>query len=98
MSISISRHHQQRFEEIKRDLKVLGHRESTFVKVELLFFEALTISRSYGEDPNENKLLAELKQVQHEQYQKTKEVTKKINQRELNIRKFVVKLKRVLSV
>lgn len=98
MPINISRDHFLRFEEIKRNLSLLGPREGAFVKVELLFFEALSISRSYGEDPNENTLLAELKELQHEEYQKTKEATKKVNQRELVIRKFIVKLKRVLTI
>ena len=98
MAISISRDHLHRFEEIKRTLNILGAKESSFVKVELLFFEALSISRMYGEDAHENPLLAQLKQLQQDQYQKTKEATKKVSQREQHIRKFVVGLKRALSV
>ncbi len=98
MSINISRVHFLRFEEIKRSLSLLGPREGAFVKVELLFFEALSISRSYGEDLTENPLLANLKELQQEEYQKTKEATKKVSQREQMIRKFIVRLKRILTV
>ena len=96
--MQLTAEHVHRFEEIKRNLSLLGPRESAFVKVELLFFEALSIAREYGEDPSENSLLAALKEVQNDQYLKTKEATKKVNQREIHIKKFIVKLKRVLSV
>ena len=97
MTTSISLAHKQRFEEIKKDLHAIGFRESSFLKVELLFFEALSISRVYGDDPHQNSLLSALKNVQYEQYEKTKEHTRKPGQRELHIRRFVVKLKKVLS-
>jgi hypothetical protein len=94
---SISTTHRQRFEEIRKSLQTLGCKESEFVKIELLFFEALAISRTYGDDPDQNTLLAALKSVQHDQYEKTKAVTRKAGQRELFIRRFVVSLRKVLS-
>jgi hypothetical protein len=86
-----------RFEEIKKDLHVLGCKESSFLKVELLFYEVLDISRSYGSDPGQNSLLAALREVQYNQYEKTKIITRRQGQRELYIRQFIVKLKKVLS-
>ena len=97
MAISLSIIHRQRFEEIKKSLQLLGCKEGQFSKVELLFFEALAISRLYGSDPGQNHLLAALKHVQLDQYEKTKAVTKKARQRELLIKQFVIKLKGVLS-
>jgi ABC-type transport system involved in cytochrome c biogenesis ATPase subunit len=94
---SITSTHQQRFEEIRKGLRALGCRESQFIKVELLFFEVLAISRTYGDDITQNTLLAALKNVQHDQYEKTKIITKKAGQREVSIRRFVVSLRKILS-
>jgi hypothetical protein len=97
MITSISTLHKQRFEEIRKTLQLLGCKESQFVKIELLFFEALNISRAYGDDPQHNTLLTALKDLQHNQYEKTKVVTKKPSQREMSIRRFIVDLRKILS-
>jgi len=97
MTEAVTIPHQQRFEQIKKNLTLLGNRESNFLQVELLFFEALTLSRNYGEDMQENALLRALKDLQQEQYAKTKSLTNKPSQREQFIRKFVVRLKQILS-
>lgn len=94
---SISHIHHLRFEKIRKELQTLGYKESEFVKVELLFFEVLTIAKTYGEDVEQNGLLAALKNLQHDQYEKTKIATKKASERELAIRRFVVGLRKVLS-
>lgn len=97
MQTLLSISHRQRFEQIRKNLQLLGCKESQFVKIELLFFEALAISRNYGDDPQQNALLGALKNVQHEQYEKTKAATRKAGERELSIRRFVVSLRKVLS-
>jgi hypothetical protein len=98
MITSVSNSHRQRFEEIKKALQLLGCKESQFVKIELLFFEVLTISRTYGDDPQQNSLLAALKNLQHDQYEKTKMATKKAGERESAIRRFVIGLRKALSM
>lgn len=97
MTISVSHIHRQRLEEVRKNLQVLGYKESRFIKIELLFFEVLNISKTYGEDPEQNSLLASLKYLQHDQYEKTKIATKKARERESAIRRFVVALRKVLS-
>lgn len=97
MIISISAAHCQRLEEIRKKLQSLGHKEGQFLKIELLFFEVLNISRTYGEDPEQNDLLAALKNLQHDQYEKTKVATRKAGERESSIRRFVVGLRKILS-
>lgn len=97
MITSISHTHRQRFDEIRKNLQELGHKEGVFVKIELLFFEVLSIAKTYGEDPEQNSLLAELRDLQHDQYEKTKIATRKANERENAIRRFVVGLRKVLS-
>jgi hypothetical protein len=97
MIVSISHTDRQRFEEIRKNLQELGNKESQFVKVELLFFEVLSIAKTYGEHPEQNTLLAALKNLQHDQYEKTKLATRKATERELAIRRFIVALRKVLS-
>jgi hypothetical protein len=50
-----------------------------------------------GDDISKNGLLADLKRIQADQYQKTKEPTHKSRRRELTIRHFITKLKNALS-
>jgi hypothetical protein len=88
---------QLRLEEIKKSLANLGSRESSFIKVELLFFDAISLSREIDQDLQENTLFHALKDLQQNQYEKTKEATRKPGQREVHIRRFIVQLKKVLS-
>jgi hypothetical protein len=97
MTKQISTQHKHRFDEIKKQLVVIGCKEGNFIKVELLFYEAMTIAREYGDDIEQNKLLAALKELQTNQYQDTKEKFKKSNQREQVIRRFVNHLKIILT-
>jgi len=97
MTKQISIAHKHRFDEIKKQLVVIGCKEANFIKVELLFYEAMTIAREYGDDIEQNKLLAALKNLQSNQYQNTMERFKKSNQRELVIKRFINQLKIVLT-
>jgi hypothetical protein len=94
----VSDTHRKRFEEIRKSLRELGCKESGFVKIELLFFEVLTIAKVYGEDAHQNSLLAALKNLQNDQYEKTKVATRKASEREALIRRFTVGLRKILSV
>jgi hypothetical protein len=96
MSITLSSLHHGRLAEIKKSLSLLGSKESSFLQVELLFYEALEIAREYGNDLNENSLLVHLKELQENEYQRTKEKTKKSTQREQFIRRFILQFKKVL--
>jgi hypothetical protein len=95
--MTISTNHKRRLEEIRKKLQSLGCKESEFLKIELLFFEVIDISKFYGEDAAENNLLAALKDVQHGQYQRTQTATRKPQEREVSIRKFIVSLRKILS-
>ena len=97
MIVTVSHVHRQRLEEIRKSVQELGYKESQFVKVELLFFEALSIAKTYGEDPAQNSLLAALKDLQYDQYEKTKVATRKATERESAIRRFIVALRKALS-
>jgi hypothetical protein len=97
MKHPITIEHKRQFEEIRKKLITVGASESNFIKVELLFYEALSVAREYGDDVSENGLLAALKQLQGKQYQETKGLFKKSIQRERVIRRFISSLKAVLT-
>lgn len=97
MTKQITPDHKHQFDEIKKRLTIIGSKEGNFLKVELLFYEAISIARTYGDDVEENKLLAALKQLQVNQFQDTKAFFKKNTQREQVIRRFVSQLKLILS-
>jgi len=97
MTLKLTDSHKKRLEEIRKEVSLLGSKESAFLKVELLFYEALAIAREYGNDARENPLLEDLKKVQESVYEKTNELYKKSSQREISIRRFIVQFKKVLS-
>ena len=96
MKTSLSKTHKQKFEEIRKSLHIIGAREGNFVKIELLFYEAITIAREYGDDVSDNALLAALKRVQADEYQQTKALFRKSVQRERVIRRFISSFRTVL--
>lgn len=97
MTTTISLQHKQLFEEMKKNLTAIGSKEGNFIKVELMFYQAMTVAREYGDDEKENGLLAALKNLQANQYQETKAFFKKNTQREKVIRKFANSFKSVLT-
>lgn len=97
MKQPLSAAHKLQFEEIKKSLSAIGGKETTFVKVELLFFDAMSVARTYGDDVTENALLSALKELQANQYRETKLLYNKSVQREKAIRRFVSGLKSILT-
>jgi hypothetical protein len=97
MKNSISLEHKRQYEEIKKTLSAIGARESNFIRVELLFFEAMTVAREYGDDIASNGLLAAFKKLQANQYQETKALFRKSEQRERVIRRFISCLKSTIT-
>ena len=97
MKKPISTEHKKQLEEIRRSLTAIGARESNFIKVELLFYDAMGIAREYGDDVADNGLLAAFKQLQANQYLQTKALFSKSAQRERVIRRFISSLKEVLT-
>jgi hypothetical protein len=97
MTSKITPAHKSLFEETKKNLAIIGAKETTFLKVELIFYDMLGIARTYGEDLSANRLLAALKQLQSNEYQQTKVMFKKSSQRERVIRRFITQLKSILS-
>jgi hypothetical protein len=88
----------QRFEEIRKSLTEIGSKESAFVRIEQLFYEAINISRNYGNEVDSNKLLALFKNLEANQYQDTKAHFRKSSQREQVIKRFINQFKIVLAI
>lgn len=97
MTKEINHQHRQQLEEMKRQLSIIGFRESNFLKIELLFYDAIEIARAHGNDVNDNKLLARLKELQANEYLNTKNLFKKSSQREQVIRRFITGFRSALS-
>ena len=83
--------------EIRKKLSVFGSKESSFINVELLFYESLTLARTNADDPLSNELLAELKHLESTLYKNTRELYLKTNQKEVAIRRFMVQFKIILA-
>lgn len=97
MTSNITEEHKRIFEETKKNLTTIGAKESSFIKIELLFYDAIHIARSYGENVEENELLAALKQLQNNAYSETKIRYKKSTQQERIIKRFINQLKMILT-
>jgi hypothetical protein len=88
----------QRFEEMRKSLTEIGPKESAFVRIEQLFYEAINISRNYGNEVTSNKLLALFKNLEANQYQDTKAHFRKSSQREQVIKRFINQFKIALAI
>lgn len=93
---TITQIHKDRFKEIKDKIQILGSEESRFIKVELLFYEVIAISRTYG--TTDNILFSRLKHLEGKQYRDTQSVFNKRSQREKSIERFIVQLKSILNL
>lgn len=98
MSETAPKTDRKRFEEIRKSLTELGPKESSFIRVEQLFYEAINISRNYGNDVATNKLLSLFKNLEAEHYQNTKAHFRKSSQREQVIKRFINQFKIVLAI
>jgi len=97
MNILITTPDRKRFDAIRKSLDMLGNRESSFLQVELLFYEALNLAKAYGENVQMNSLLAALRNVQLGAYEKTKEACRTSAQKERLIRQFIIQFKKAIA-
>jgi len=88
----------QRFEEIRKSITEIGSKESAFIRIEQLFYEAINISRNYGNNVDDNKLLGLFKDLEADHYKNTKAHFRKSSQREQVIKRFINHFKIVLAV
>ena len=89
--------HKNRFQQISEKLRSLGSRESFFISAEALFYEVIGIARGYGNDLAANRLLADLKHLEGNQYRTTQSFFRKSSQREQAIKSFMRQLIGILT-
>lgn len=97
MNQPVSTEHKNKFAEMKKSLIAIGAKEGNFLQVEILFYDAMSIAREYGNEEAENGLLAAFKELQRGKYQQTKAYFKTSVQRETAIRRFNNSLRGVLT-
>lgn len=85
------------FEEAKKRLGTLGSKECNFLQVELLFYEAMQVARHYGNNLQENHLLAAFKQLQSAGFAEAKVKCSKVSTQERVIKRFVAQFRAVLG-
>jgi hypothetical protein len=93
---SIDKVQKEELERMKKQLSLIGSKEGNFISVEILFYEAITFSRTLG-DAEDNQLLAALKQIQATEYRAAKEHYSKSTMREKAIRRFISRFKIALA-
>lgn len=81
--------HRKKLEEIRKEFSTTSLEEGNFIKVELMFYEAIGVARECNSNEQENTLLAALKDIQFNQYRQTQTLFKKNIRRERVIRRFV---------
>ena len=88
MHIQVLPIHKKRLTEIHKHLHTLRDDENSFIQVEGLFYEALSISRNYGNNESENSLLSDLKELERNEYAHKQKKYSKSRQREIVIKHF----------
>jgi DNA-binding FadR family transcriptional regulator len=95
--IVLTQEHKNRLREINEKLKNQKHSEALFTGVEIMFYEAIAIARDYGNDLSGNRLLADLKYLESNQYRATQVQFRKSRQREQKIKSFIRQLVGILT-
>jgi hypothetical protein len=93
-----SEDHKKKIADVIGKLRAIPGDESSFIRLEILFYDVLTLARTYGEDVNENGLLAGLKRIQGNEYKHAQEKFNKSRQRVLVIKKFRIAFKKEVSL
>jgi hypothetical protein len=96
MTLTMDATDKEKIKAIYKRLSTIGTKESSFPAVESMFYDAINISRSYGNDINTNEFLASLKKLEATEYKNTQTVFRKASQRESAIRRFMQSLRQSL--
>ena len=81
-----------------RRIRTLSSCESSFIQLELVYYDVLSIARLYGNEINENAMLAGLKQIECNEYKYAQERFKSSSQKVNAIQKFRMAIIRELSL
>src|SRR5438045_2863181 len=90
---SIEKAQKEELEKMKKRLSLINSKEGNFISAEILFYEAITFSRTLHPEAEENQLLASLKQIQAVEYRSAKELYPKSTMKEKAIKRFISRFK-----
>lgn len=93
----LSEDDKKKITDVINSMRFIPNEESSFSRLELLFYNVLNIARTYGTDVQENAMLAGLKLIEENEYKHTQERFKKSRQRVVVIQKFRNAFKREIS-
>jgi hypothetical protein len=96
MTVQMEAADREKIKAIYKRLTTIGNKESSFAAVESMFYDAINISRAYGNDINTNEFLASLKKIEATEYKHTQTIFRKASQRESAIRRFMQSLRQNL--
>lgn len=97
LNITLSEEHKRSIDEAIRKIRFMSSEESSFIQLELLYYNVLSIARAYGNNINENPMLAGLKHIEGKEYKNAQERFKTCSQKVIAIQKFRMAIKRELS-
>ncbi|MCU7552665.1 hypothetical protein OCK74_26330 [Chitinophagaceae bacterium LB-8] len=98
LSEKISENDKRSIDYAIRRIRAISSDEGSFIQLELLYYEVLSIARTYGNEINENTMLAGLKQIESNEYKHAQERFKTSSQKIGAIQKFRVAIKKELSL
>ncbi len=98
MNFLFSHPHKERVKEIFTKLNNTKSDESHFSEIENLFFELISIGRTYGNDLEDNKFLADLKRLETNEYKVVQDKTLTKKNRETMIRRLKNSIKQILQI
>jgi predicted DNA-binding ribbon-helix-helix protein len=93
----LSDEHIKRLKDVLGSIRITPCDESSFLRLELLFYDVLSIARAYGDEWEANNMLAALKHIQAREYKHANEKFPKSRQRMVAIKKFRTALKKEVS-
>jgi hypothetical protein len=92
----LSEDHKKSVDDVLIKIRAVSYDESSFTRLELYYYDILAITRAYGNNINENKMLAGLKLIEDKEYKHAQERFKKSSQKIAAIQKFRSAFKREL--
>jgi hypothetical protein len=97
LNIPLSEVHKRSIDDAIRRIRSISVNEGSFIQLELLYYNLLSIAREYGNDMDENNMLAGLKHIEYNEYKHAQEWFKSSSQKVVAIQKFRLAIKKELS-
>jgi hypothetical protein len=97
MNMQLTHEHKISIDHAINRLRDISGDERSFIQLELLYYNILSIARAYGNNINENAMLAGLKQIECNEYKHAQERFKTSSKQNAAIQKFRMAIRKELS-